>query len=361
MFNPMNTSRAQALEFRDHVRDREPFRLQLLARLLRDSGGPIEELDASFRSLVPLWGWFVDFVRAGCPGVDPALVPSWWVDPQDGMEVPWDRALAEMNRPGAYVGEAVDHYVRLVWDRFDPPAVWDIYVSSSSDRERRHYHHQLGMVRSTGWRPWHYGMSHAQLIMDPNFTSYGEPVSLLRTILREEGWSEPPAQERRPSVLVPFLDADLGPVPESVAVSPVWVWPQMGPAELPGPPPANAEPVIVWRGSFEALDEPSVLGVLDGVTVADALREAGFVGPGGADLQLAHLLGDGGSGGESEIDLTHRTEAALAHVLVVGGEVRSLAVEPFRADRKEWAAITKVLRALAKSQKARLVKESHMQ
>lgn len=360
MFNPMNTSRAQALEFRDHVRDREPFRLQLLARLLRDSGGPIEELDASFTSLVPLWGWFVDFVLAGSPGVDPALVPSWWVDPQDGMESPRDRALAEASRPGAYVGEAVDHYVRLVWDRFDPPAVWDIYVSSSSDRSYRHYHHHLGVMRPTGWQPCHAGVGKVKMILTDGFNSR-RPTHQLAQLMYQEGWSEPPAQERRPSVLVPFLDADLGPVPESVAVSPVWVWPQMGPAELPGPPPANAEPVIVWRGSFEALDEPSVLGVLDGVTVADALREAGFVGPGGADLQLAHLLGDGGSGGESEIDLTHRTEAALAHVLVVGGEVRSLAVEPFRADRKEWAAITKVLRALAKSQKARLVKESHMQ
>lgn len=69
----------------------------------------------------------------------------------------------------------------------------------------------------------------------------------------------------------------------------------------------------------------------------------------------------GGSGGESGADLTHRTEAALAHVLVVDGTVRSLAVEPFRADRKQWAAITKVLRALASSQQARLIKESHMQ
>ncbi|MFS0700736.1 hypothetical protein AB6N24_12265 [Cellulomonas sp. 179-A 4D5 NHS] len=53
-----------AVQFRDHVVAREPYRLRDLAAQMRDTRGPLRTTDSSVRSLAALWEWFVGFVPA---------------------------------------------------------------------------------------------------------------------------------------------------------------------------------------------------------------------------------------------------------------------------------------------------------
>ena len=68
---------AEAREYCDAFAALGPTRLAELSSWVRETGGPWDELDASLASLVPLWGWFVRFAGAGCPGVRaaPAVHP----------------------------------------------------------------------------------------------------------------------------------------------------------------------------------------------------------------------------------------------------------------------------------------------
>src|SRR5690554_1974525 len=103
------TSRVQALEFRDYVRAREPFKLQELARRIVASGGSVDDLDASFASLVPLWAWFINFAQAGCPGVDPGVVPARWRDPVAGRaDTPELRLEMASTRKRIMVAEGIE-------------------------------------------------------------------------------------------------------------------------------------------------------------------------------------------------------------------------------------------------------------
>src|SRR5690606_38697978 len=143
------------------------------------------------------------------------------------------------------------------------------------------------------------------------------PDSLLKFVLRREGWSEAPAQERGPSVLAPYLEVELGPIAEVAAVSPVWVWAEVGPAEVrEARSGLQAEPWLLWRGSFDDLERPELLGKLDTSAVAEALGGLGFVGADGARvsaLTLPALAAEAceDDGDEVTLEIAHREEAAL--------------------------------------------------
>jgi len=362
-----HTSRVQAWEFRDYVRARELFKLQELARRIVASGGSVDELDASFASLVPLWEWFVDFAQAGCPGVDSGVVPARWRDlVAGGADTPERRAEFEMSRKARVVAEGMEHYLRLVWDRYAPPTSWEIYITPERERELFGIHHATGITAAGRWREVNLAEGRVNSLLDGRGHA-DRADGLVALLMRRERWTDLPVQERGPSVLAPYLDMDLGPIPEAAAISPVWVWPQVGPAEVrAGRKQAPGEPVLLWRGTFDDLERPELLGVLDAGAVTEALAELGFVGPEGAPLDEEGLMVLASQAGQDDGDgvvanVAHRDEAAQAGVVVVGGTVRMLQVEPFDADRKTWTVITKRLRALASSQKARFIKESHMQ
>ncbi len=90
---------------------------------MRDTGGPLEQLDASLDSLVPLWSWFVAFWDAGLPGVPAQARPDDWIDDGVGVDVPdLDAALRSL-----YAADDVGHYLHLVLRRLDPTAHWAVF------------------------------------------------------------------------------------------------------------------------------------------------------------------------------------------------------------------------------------------
>src|SRR5665647_2683982 len=118
------TTREQAEEFCAHVVAREPYRLRDLAERMRATGGPVEAMDASVDSLVPLWEWFVGYLLAGCPGVPGGDVVSAAPFPSDGS-LDGDR-----DRRRGVACEGVQHYLRLVVQRLFGRAPWEVYVPS---------------------------------------------------------------------------------------------------------------------------------------------------------------------------------------------------------------------------------------
>ncbi len=111
------------MAYRDHVRAREPYRLRDLARWMAATGGPLEAADASFASLVPVWQWYVSFVLAGCPGIDPRLRMPFLT--AEALPDGWPGDRGELSSPGARAQAAaigLEHYLRLIWQRYDPPA-----------------------------------------------------------------------------------------------------------------------------------------------------------------------------------------------------------------------------------------------
>jgi len=352
----------QAVAVRDHVRAREPFRLQDLARRMAATGGPVDQMDASFASLVPLWAWFDGFVLDGCPGIDPDdAMPSMLAKadmvPPDSPQ--WE--LARRYRPASVATEGIEHYLRLVWLRFDPPAHWDVYVTPRGARVPDDIHHSTGVVTSTGgfWDMSLVQSIKLSVIEDRMFAR--RPEALLEWAVRQEGWSTAPAQDRGPSVLVPLLDADLGPMPPAAAVSPVWDWPKewwkARPAPLPAQPTVG-EPMTLWRGRPDDLDEPARLAALPADEVARVLAAAGLVaehGPIDGPGLLASADADG------FVELAHPQETIQAQVIVADGAVRAVHVEPLAPSRAQWTALTSALRNLARTTGARLVRDDHME
>src|SRR5690606_20000802 len=195
-----HTSRVQALEFRDYVRAREPFKLQELARRIVASGGSVEELDASFASLVPLWAWFVDFARAGCPGVESGVVPARWRDlVAGGADTPERRLEMASRRKRIVVAEGMEHYLRLVWEGHAAPTSWECYVTPERERELVGIHQATGITAAGIWRE----VNLAEGLEDAPLTGRihaHRADGLLALLLRRERWAEVPVQERGPSV-----------------------------------------------------------------------------------------------------------------------------------------------------------------
>lgn len=352
MFGFARVSWEQAVAYRDHVRAREPFRLKELAERMAATGGPIEEMDASFASLVPLWGWFVGYVLDGCPGMGPRarmpfLTSSDWSDEQ----------LPSLGGRAQAAAIGVEHYLRLVWQRFDPPASWEIYLTPKRSRVLHADHHTTGVPASSGGF-WDFDFVYVTAGKVPeNWGHSQRPEALLAVVLLRSEWSAPPEQERRASVLAPLLGVDLGPEPEVAAVSPVWSWPEDWWKQKAGD--VRERPVgdemTLWRGRAEHLDEPAKLAPLPADEVARALAANGFVGEGGP-VDAESLVGTG----EEVVELGHVREAAQVQVMVADGAVRAVHLEPVALTKAEWRALTGDLRALARRAGARFVADDRI-
>jgi hypothetical protein len=340
----------QAVAYRDHVRAREPYRLRDLARWMAATGGPLEAADASFASLVPVWQWYVSFVLAGCPGIDPRLRMPFV--PAEAMPDGWPGDRGELPSLGGRAQAAaigIEHYVRLVWQRYDPPATWEIYLTPRRARTLDSIHHSTGVRMSNG-TTWIVDTVYTAAInVVDDHVHRRRPEGLLEMLLKFGlGWSEVPVQDPAPSMLAPLLDVELGPEPEQAAGSPVWFWPKdywkaasNGKRERP-----VGEEMTLWRGPVEGLDDaPTLLAPLPDEDVARLLAAHGFTG-GHGRADAAHLLAAAGEDGI--VELGHQREAGQVLLIVADGAIRSLHVEPWAFSKAEWTALTKDLRALAR-------------
>ncbi|GEL94956.1 hypothetical protein [Cellulomonas composti] len=347
------TSREQAYEFLAHVRAREPFRLQELAQLMSDSGGPVGSMDASPQSLVELWPWFLGFARAGCPGVPIESVPATWPGASGFLEdTEANRCRVAESRRRYFANESVQHYLRLVCERAFGSAAWAVLAAPLVPVSML-AHGEIGVVLDRG-RGWFEPMR-LDAILRMAFD--GVEAQMADDALLS--WSErvaslPRSGPRGESVLVPLLSVDLGEPPELVRVSPVWSWP--GEWWKPGPSvprgPRVGQELVLAAGTLTGLDaKPWLLAPLDEVGAARALNLARFCGEGGAVLSAADLL----VGGR---ELGHRDEAASVLVQVHGGRLRALYFEPdVGVTQERWDLVMAELGRFARSQGAMIGKE----
>lgn len=99
---------------------REPARLRELGEWVAATDGPVDALDASWHSLVPLWKWVVEFIDADLPGVPRDAQPV------DCVDEPANPALP-LALPLLYVVESVAHYLAATAQRAHPDVCWTVW------------------------------------------------------------------------------------------------------------------------------------------------------------------------------------------------------------------------------------------
>ena len=345
----------QATQFCEHVAAREPWMLSELASWMDQTGGPIEEMDASVGSLAPLAEWYLDLARADFLGLTDGVVPSTSPQPARGV---LSEGL-ELARRSAVGGERLAHYVRLVLERLVPGTVWGVH----NPRRVTDLHHQPAVLLP-GWpSPWpgggdwpvifyqnmvHYARGAiTRGVMDPAWLSHLVFVHAPQELVTRR-------QDQQPSVLTAYLEVDLPPMPDVARISPVVRWTD-GPRPVPGsgtgstdptPQDADWENLILAKGPVEGLDdEPWRLAVLPADRVAAALSEGGFQG-----VDAAAVLRGG--------DLDEHPEG-VAHVMTAThqGTLRALHIEPVDPTPQAWERLVAPLRMLAVELGANLVPE----
>lgn len=338
----------RAAEFRDHVIAREPYHLRDLASWMDQTGGPLDEMDASVASLVPLWEWCLDLARADFLGLTEGLVPA--TDP--GLSSLADPEFGELMRQSDVVGDRLMHYLRLVVGRLHPPTQWGVYRSSLGRRD--HAHHQTALLlpgfqvpREGAFALWVHPVLNAVAVAIQRNRDETDRLQAIVVPALPPGLTVGD-QDRLPSVLRPYLDADLPPAPEEARTSPVAVW-LAAPAPVAPQVPAGREPgswseTILARGPAEGLEDLALLAPLPADRVATALREGGF-----RDLTEADVL--------AEADLTHPDGVAHLMTAVHRGRLRAVHLEPVDPDEETWERLMAPLRMLALELGANLVDE----
>lgn len=263
----------------------------------------------------------------------------------------------------------MSHYLRLVLEQETGAAPWFVYVWPGPDSDVLHHRTlvDLGTRVKDVWLGGRVGA----------VVRGREPSRMERALLTAYGPEKVATRLAEgpfgASVLEPYLHLDPAEMPEDLRVSPVvswsrqW-WPPDSPdrrraraaaaaaehAPAPRPPVERiGEDMTLLAGPVEGLDVPAMLAPLDRAHVARAAAEAGFLGPSGHPVAPQDLT-------EDAVELVHRSEAALLHVMSFEGAVRALHVEPARPDQASWAPIVAALGALATSTGARFVPDPEL-
>lgn len=375
--NDLSFSDAQA--YCEWVQRREPARLAELVRWLRATDGPIEDLDASVESLVPLWTWFLGFVYAGLPGVEDDALVGWWTEPEPGQAadtgtVPhgwYEPPPAGSGRPDPlarrtqYAGEAIGHYLMLVCRRLDPDAHWVVHRETTAQRAAiSPCQHHTG-IAVTGselviWDALRNGVSGAR---------DRSPRHVVPTRLRDVFFVHrapelhPGAQPRGAPVLLdlppgavepprwtPSALSGEGQTPEGSTALPAVhpVEPATGVSD--GLPLGEFEMI---NGPREGLDDPALLTPLDAQALARGLTQLGFrFGDSGGDRapRAADLLQD-----DAQAVRDAPGVSMVAQAWVLDGALLGLFFEPLDAtDTPAAQALTAAIGDLAASVGARL-------
>lgn len=336
----------QAEEFRAHVVAREPYRLRDLAERMAATGGPVEAMDASVDSLVPLWEWFVGYLLAGLPGVPEDALPSRATPVDD--PTPDDR----WRRRVAVACEGLEHYVRVVLERAYAQAPW---VVLEDVRDFRHHETLVQLPVGHFLSRTVFGLAlHAQT----DRFSARSARKLRDHVLSECG--DVPDLGHRPSVLAPYLATDLPPMPAIASVSPRLRWETEASGRAasgvaaPTRSPRGGEELVFVAGTGDDLnDRPHKVRPLPVAVVAAALTAAGFTSDDADHVVPEHLLQD-------DIHLMHRDEVAVVGTFVHDGHLRALFFEPYGGTQAQWDAMEIQLRHLAETLDARLAPEDQL-
>jgi hypothetical protein len=343
----------QAAMFGRHVIAREPYLLRELASWMEQTGGPIEQMDGSLESLVPLWTWCIELATVDYLGLVDDQVPATWPElAQDvyAIEPSWIAI-----RRSEVLGDHVAHYIHLVMDRLALGACWDVY------REKRGPYsnlHQQTVVFLPGWNPpgrddidWPVFMFEriGELTVGATTRGLTDPDRLRRMVARHcPPTLVPGHRQRQASVLEPYLHLDLPPMPPIARVTPALAW--LGPPEVAGSEHRDSgvedrggwEEMVLATGPAAGLDgKPWLLAPLPVERVVAALRQGGFT-----DVEATSVL--------AEEEFTHpRADSAwiaeVAHVMTMvhDGALRALHIEPVNPTTRTWEQILAPLRMLA--------------
>jgi len=341
-------TRAQAWDVVRHIEARAPYRLCLLAERMRDTDGPLDQMDASLDSLVPMWEWFTRLAMAGYPDV-PTDVPSTDEPRIVAHALPEHVDLA---RRRALMCEGLTHYIELVIKRIDPQSRWDLWLQKGRIRMAQHQEPVLRLSNGTSLHVVYLPGGMARRYEKGELQAGRDPQALRKTITEDLPPTWRRDQDPQPSVLAPYLAyADQTP-PAIVTSSPLAVL-------FDAPTPAPAEPfddvgveLLLAVGPAAGLDDPRHFAPLPVDTVAAVLTELDLAHEDGRPVKLRELLEDG-------TQLFAPDGTAMVETIATGGALRALSVEPAGGGTAaSWARIEDGLRRLAESLGGHLASDS---
>jgi len=323
------TTEADAIAYRDHVRALGPVRLSDLAYHMAETGGPVEAMDGSIESLQPLWTWYTSRMALGFPEVPNGSVPSYT------RFLQWK--LANATGKAAYAIEPVAHYLLVLLRRYLPDAHWDLHPPVVRDDDSQHL---TVVLAGNGYeRPLE------QI-----------PYGLALTVLKEMGGRSAPDYLRTKAVRMLGLDGLGDPLSQESAVLLSYLQEPPVPASdrrrfITGAgssrtmePPTERVSVALERHYIAAADanlnEPlEALPVMDASRLAPALAGIGAHVSGRA-LSESDLLND-----ESVILLGDWLLQIVPQVS--GNRLRSLRIELLQGSAEEWERFEEDLRRVA--------------
>lgn len=325
----------QASAYKDHIAARVPVRLTDLAHWMSADGGPVESMDGTLGSLVPLWVWYRSFHRKDHAGVELAGPPSPFAvfglpeSPSDDWR-------------GAYVIEAMASYLATAIFLADPGAIWKVYDWKTRGAVDSNFHH-TGILVSTGHfiKPSQIVASQARRLVQN--TEQPDPEAALQRVLSVyDGWlSSLPPEVSDDSILTPLLSD--APLPLD---HPRRALPDLSRLPAAIPPPAKDRAggqLILAMGSWESFGERphDRLKPLPHGAVSDALTRAGFI-DGDKSISADSVLVD-------DATFEHELGWAVAQTVVSRNRLRAVAIEGLDANKSEWQELCRRLKEFAAS------------
>lgn len=317
----------------DLVRDREPFALIDLAGWLASTGGPIDVMDATIESLVPLWVWFKQQSDAGFPTVRPSSTPlraAVW-------SIPQERYRSQV------VAESMGFYAAQVIRNYDRRTTWEI-----DRRERSRWFNQPLLRFSDGsfFDVLGFCVNAAGQYSSADIFPLPDRVTVdsrlhdgVERALRALG-NYPVATTRGSSVLMPMLGAPAHVIDYS-AVSFPHILPR--PPRVADKDRAGGE-YILTIGDIDEDDEEAGRETLVDIeanlrtfpplptqATAEFLARAGFTDP--QPPSVGALSTDPGP------TFTHQDFWGYAECTTAGGQVRFIRFKPLESTRKEWSGL----------------------
>lgn len=324
--------------YRAHVVARGPARLQELARVMKSSVGPIDAMDGSPNSLVPLWRWWVQYGRDGFKGTELGI----------DSRIRAVSAPTELVEFGVFAAprsfEMVQHYVFEVLHRANPTIRWDY--------PKRQKRVQDVWLNETGIR-----LSNGLIVnfanelavfgsgaIDGSLNAQGERFDndnyLLNKVLKYEPKLTTSADAGPDaSILAHLVDTPTIMWDDPMKVTPLETEAEArGTVAAPLPTRAGEDTLLVGRGAD--FDELPTAPPLDETIVAQALNELGFRTTDGVSVDPTAL-----AVGTKYFELPD--SAASIDSEAHGGRLRSLILGPIALTESEWADLRAALEQLA--------------
>ncbi len=317
-------SRDDAEAFRQHVERRAAVRLTDLAHLLRETDGPLEEMDGRPDSLVPLWEWYLRMVDQDFPGTPQDAIPS-------AITFLGITDLSRRQLRAGYVAESLEHYLFEVANGLAGDARWAISSAKPSKTVIVDEANRTGISSSV--RPF---LSAQEILWRFAFLAVGgEAVARSPRLLRnlfgdQDSWAVPN------HLMSDLARADLAPSDDPARQPPVRSGELASAQSSDGP--RGFALVLSSIGSPSEADA-SAMKPISEVAAARFLRKAGFKLEG--ENVAAGFLG------AQDLQLTSGDEEVSAETYHAAGRLRALSFQPLGGSQQSWEQLERAIRRFA--------------